>query len=513
MLNLLFTSVLELSLSTGLVVAVFLALSPVLGKTVWPRWRCLLWTLLALRLLLPFPLPGQDAPVHLSLPTQAVSAPVVSTPSAPASDQTSSEAAAAASLTWLDLSALAWAAGGTGFLAWQGIAYIRFRQRILRRQHREADPQLQALFQDLAIQMGLARPVSLVVSENAPSPITLGLLHPLVILPPLDADQEKLTWILRHELAHQAEGHLWCKLLLLLARAVHWFNPLVHQVARQAARDLELACDNRVVAGASPVQRRAYARTLLAALETASASTTSLSTPWQGGSSMMKQRFHNLFSPIPRRRGRMLPAIALAAVLCLGGLVSCASGPQATLPQEPTDLQSLPHLQYTARPGMLIKDAQLTTPFCLSPTDTADASGAPAEQMIPLEDAQPLKQGDVVLLVGSIGSHYQVILPALDPPFLEGTLPQSAVSTDPGQFAQANLGTVGADTPCYLTPEDTSAVSVFSDPCLVSVSSRAGGWAKVQAPGGGAPVWVRSQDLSYDFTWTGRTVDLSQLTV
>ena len=167
-LNLLFTSVLELSLSTGLVVAGFLALSPVLGKTVWPRWRCLLWTLLALRLLLPFSLPGQDAPVHLSLPTQAVSAPVVSTPSAPASDQTSSEAAAAASPTWLDLSALAWAAGGTGFLAWQGIAYIRFRRRILRRQHREADPQLQALFQDLAIQMGLARPVSLVVSEMPP---------------------------------------------------------------------------------------------------------------------------------------------------------------------------------------------------------------------------------------------------------------------------------------------------------------------------------------------------------
>ena len=236
-LNLLFTSVLELSLSTGLVVAVFLALSPVLGKTVWPRWRCLLWTLLALRLLLPFPLPGQDAPVHLSLPTQAVSAPVVSTLSAPASDQTSSEAAAAASPTWLDLSALAWAAGGTGFLAWQGIAYIRFRRRILRQQHREADPQLQALFQDLAIQMGLARPVSLVVSENAPSPMTLGLLHPLVILPPLDADQEKLIWILRHELAHQAGGHLWCKLLLLLARAVHWFNPLVWLMRRRAEQD------------------------------------------------------------------------------------------------------------------------------------------------------------------------------------------------------------------------------------------------------------------------------------
>lgn len=229
---------------------------------------------------------------------------------------------------------------------------------------------------------------------------------------------------------------------------------------------------------------------------------------------MMKQRFHNLFSPIPRRRGRMLPAIALAAVLCLGGLVSCASGPQATLPQEPTDLQSLPHLQYTARPGMLIKDAQLTTPFCLSPTDTADASGAPAEQMIPLEDAQPLKQGDVVLIVGSIGSHYQVILPALDPPFLVGTLPQSAVSTDPGQFAQANLGTVGADTPCYLTPEDTSAVSVFSDPCLVSVSSRAGGWAKVEAPWRAGPRSGSAPRTSPTISpGPDATVDLSQLTV
>ncbi|MFR2156479.1 MAG: M56 family metallopeptidase [Evtepia gabavorous] len=304
---------------------------------------------------------------------------------------------------------------------------------MLRRQHREADPQLQALFQDLAIQMGLARPVSLVVSENAPSPITLGLLHPLVILPPLDADQEKLIWILRHELAHQAGGHLWCKLLLLLARAVHWFNPLVHQMARQAARDLELACDNRVVAGASPVQRRAYARTLLAALETASASTTSLSTPWQGGSSMMKQRFHNLFPHSPSAGTHVARHCAgSGAVPGRAGVLFL--GPQATL-LGTTDLK-LSTSQYTARPGMLIKTPSSPRPF-VSPHRHRRRLGAPTEDD-PLADAQPETRGRCADR-GQHGSHYQVILPALDPPFLEGTLPQSAVSTDPGQFAQANL--------------------------------------------------------------------------
>ena len=56
-----------------------------------------------------------------------------------------------------------------------------------------------------------------------------------------------------------------------------------------------------------------------AALQQKGVSGTILFTPWQGGSSMMKQRFHNLFSPIPRRRGRMVPAIALAAFAALSG--------------------------------------------------------------------------------------------------------------------------------------------------------------------------------------------------
>lgn len=228
---------------------------------------------------------------------------------------------------------------------------------------------------------------------------------------------------------------------------------------------------------------------------------------------MMKQRFHNLFSPIPRRRGRMLPAIALAAVLCLGGAGvlflrtpdHAAPGTHRPPSSAPSPIHGPPWHAHQRRPA---HHALLSLPHrhrrrlrCARRTDDPPGGRAAPETRGRCADR---------------GQHRQPLpsYPArIGPAFPGGNPPAIRCQHRPRQFAQANLGTVGADTPCYLTPEDTSAVSVFSDPCLVSVSSRAGGWAKVQAPGGGAPVWVRSQDLSYDFTWTGRTVDLSQLTV
>ena len=347
----------------------------------------------------------------------------------------------------------------------------------------------------------------------SPSPITLGLLHPLVILPPLDADQKKANLILRHELAHQAEGHLWCKLLLLLARAAHWFNPWSIR-ARQAARIWSWPATIGWWQAPPQSSGAPTPGPFLAALETASASTTSLSTPWQGGSSMMKQPFHNLFPPFPVGGDACCPPLRWRRCVP-GGLVSCASDPRPRCPRNPQTSNPLPHLQYTACPGMLIKDAQLTTPpFCLSPTDTADASGAPAEQMIPLEDAQPLKTRGCCADRGQHSSHYQDPAPHWTRLSWWGTLPATAaVSTDPWQFAQANLGTVGADTPCYLTPEDTSvALSLRPLPGIRVLPRRRLGQSR-EAPLAAASVRVRSQTLSLRFHLTDAPWTSPQLTV
>ena len=87
--------------------------------------------------------------------------------------------------------------------------------------------------------------------------MTLGLLRPVIVLPP-EVPEADLPLILRHELCHIRRRDLWYKGVMLLANAVHWFNPLVWRMAGQAGRDLELYCDEAVVEGQDSGFRRRY---------------------------------------------------------------------------------------------------------------------------------------------------------------------------------------------------------------------------------------------------------------
>ena len=98
-------------------------------------------------------------------------------------------------------------------------------------------------------------------------------------------------------------------------RRAHWFNPLVHLLVREAEADLELTCDDLVMAGAEPADRRAYSETLLASLRRQKGllSRSSLSTHFYGGAGVMRERFRNILGI----RGRRWGAAALALTLTI----------------------------------------------------------------------------------------------------------------------------------------------------------------------------------------------------
>lgn len=533
MVNALFVSLAVVSASTGVVIAVLLLLTPALRKGTWAKWRCLVWVLLALRLLLPFQLPAIHAPLAVSLPDQVLITQAESTPSpgpvpgeaSPAPQQR--PVSGPQSLSLLDILSLVWAAGALGFLGFHLVGHLRFRRWLLRCQQRQETPQAEALAQALAKDLGLRRPIPLVVSRAAPSPMTLGFFHPLVVLPPRAYSQEELTFILRHELAHRKGGHLWCKLLLLLAQGVHWFNPLVHWMAHQAEADLELACDDQVVKDAAPAQRQAYAQTILSSLEASVSKAAPLSTQFQGGTHTMKARFQNILAPAPRRWGRGLPALALLAAVLMSGLVACSSGLQLHLPEEGVYTKdALGLTSHKVIPGILLRNAQLTNSFTLYsladtppalvgeiPPSLRDARDQLAK-FVPSGQTYSLKKNDVVLIVGEVGDFYQVILPPLDSPALEGIVPKSAVSQDPAQFSQANIVFVPVEAACYPNrPGNVEATSSFFYSGFATVLSREDGWVQVEFPGY-APGWVPEKQVSYfDFNHDDiETLDLNQYT-
>ncbi|MBP3705192.1 MAG: hypothetical protein J6I98_06630, partial [Clostridia bacterium] len=100
------------------------------------------------------------------------------------------------------------------------------------------------------------------LADNLQTPFVLGLFRPRICLPSALTEAEQ-DYILRHERMHIRRGdHIW-KLLAFLALALHWFNPVVWLGFRLFVRDMETACDERVLSTMDENARADYAALLL----------------------------------------------------------------------------------------------------------------------------------------------------------------------------------------------------------------------------------------------------------
>lgn len=94
----------------------------------------------------------------------------------------------------------------------------------------------------------LRRRITVKVSDRVTSPLTYGVINPVIILPKgLSADSEEMRFALSHELVHIRRFDVLLKITLTSAACVHWFNPLAWAMLPLANRDIELSCDEAVL--------------------------------------------------------------------------------------------------------------------------------------------------------------------------------------------------------------------------------------------------------------------------
>ena len=99
-------------------------------------------------------------------------------------------------------------------------------------------------------------------SEFVDSPFVFGVVKPNIYLP-MHMDEGTAAYVIAHERAHLARRDHWWKVLGYLVLALHWFNPLVWVAYILFCRDIELACDERVVKGLDGAARADYSQALL----------------------------------------------------------------------------------------------------------------------------------------------------------------------------------------------------------------------------------------------------------
>ena len=214
---------------------------------------CLLWGFVALRLICPF---SVRSPLSLVPDTGAVAerivtaGPVSAPPEAPAAEdipaavprpETTTAGPETGARSIRSYATGVWLAGMGLLLAYWAAGYLRVRRRVA---------------------ASLRIKGNIWICDRIDTPFILGIVRPRIYLPSA-MDRERFFYVLAHENAHLARRDHWWKPLGFALLAVYWFAPPVWAAYILFCRDMELACDERVVRDMGPQEKKTYAQVLL----------------------------------------------------------------------------------------------------------------------------------------------------------------------------------------------------------------------------------------------------------
>ena len=228
-------------------------------------------------------------------------------------------------------------AGAAAFLLYEGVSYARFRRTVRRWSGSVTRGDYRALLDETARSLSVNAP-KMLICEAVTTPAVTGLFRPTLLLPHERYELPELRYILRHELCHLKRHDMLLKLVLLAANAMHWFNPVVYLMLRQADEDIELACDSAATDDLDRAERAAYSRTLLAAVQS---NVRALPATTCFGSTVerLKRRITNVLGA-QKKRGLGVVALVLALTLTAGCAVSWGERAQTQKNGDPFDDKS-----------------------------------------------------------------------------------------------------------------------------------------------------------------------------
>lgn len=132
---------------------------------------------------------------------------------------------------------------------------------------------------EAASTLGIKRHVDIYYSDIISSPMMMGLINPVILLPRREYGYDELRLIFKHELTHYKHNDLWIKLLLTICRIMHWFNPLMIIIGRRLEQECEYYCDMSVTADEDTIMRKVYCDSILNTVSAANAITAASAKP------------------------------------------------------------------------------------------------------------------------------------------------------------------------------------------------------------------------------------------
>ena len=295
------------------------------------RVTCILWLIVALRLIVPFSIespvsmiPQTTSVIQEAVDTNLIHPEVISSVMTPEPGQDETNAAYVRNGQHMPVLPLIWCGGMAAMLCYFAFSYLRMRH----------------LVREAARETG-----NIWICDAVTTPFILGLIRPRIYLPSGLSGATR-ECVIAHEQCHLRWKDHWWKPLAFVLLAVYWFDPLVWVSYALLCRDIEFACDERVIHHYGITDKKAYSRALL---ECSTGKRLVLACPVAFGETAVTQRIRNVLRYKRPRFWVILVCAVVIAVIAVGFLTvpakTAAPDLQESAPTQDTAETTAPLVQ------------------------------------------------------------------------------------------------------------------------------------------------------------------------
>nr|WP_294485525.1 M56 family metallopeptidase [uncultured Anaerosporobacter sp.] len=216
-----------------------------------------------------------------------------------------------------------WLIGAIIFLFYHLSSYVAFHRKVKYTARATDNATYLDIMQEQKNHLHITKDIKLLIYNDINSPLLLGFRNPCILLPNNNYTKDQIAFIIKHELTHYKHHDLYIKLLLIVSNTLHWFNPIIYLLVREASLTMELYCDESVTAKQTLSYREQYSLTLLQIMKSGNShSPALLSTGFTNYAKHMKERFLHIMNTSTKKKGSILIILSIAIILIGSNLTS-----------------------------------------------------------------------------------------------------------------------------------------------------------------------------------------------
>ena len=263
-----------------------------------------------------------------------------------------------------------WLIGTIIFLFYHLSSYMAFHRKVKYIARTTDNATYLDIMQEQKNHLHITKDIQLLIYNDINSPLLLGFRNPCILLPNNNYTKDQIEFIIKHELTHYKHHDLYIKLLLIVSNALHWFNPIIYLLVREASLTMELYCDESVTAKQTLSYREQYSLTLLQIMKGGNShSPALLSTGFTNYAKHMKERFLHIMNTSTKKKGSILIILSITIIL-IGSNLTTGKTEKSALADTTQDIELEDESSNTNEAAESTKETETITNILILGLDT-----------------------------------------------------------------------------------------------------------------------------------------------